>query len=662
MPRNTDIAVRISGDASDLQGATRDGRRAIDDFARSGAGATAALRDIDRHSHSAARGIEGLGRGAVTAARAIGAFAGVAVGGLLIGGLKAAVREAAEAEQANARLGATLRATGHAAGLTARQLHDVAESLAESTRFDADEIKNAAAVLLTFRAVGGEAFGETLQAAADLAELMQTDLQSAVLQLGKALEDPVNGLTALRRVGVSFTEEQQEAIKALVETGRQAEAMNRILQTLRAQGIAGVSQEINQGMTKNLVDARKSWDDFLESIGRSRLVAGSVDLLADAVRGLDRAVDAAGNIAGFLYGKNPSYEFGDDPEAERALARQFERERDERKRARVGRQSYEAEQRFGNVILDPRDPAAQRARDRTLRNLQERPPPDLTPAVRSGGGGGRRALDDSYERGALRSELELSRETLRNEQRARDAAMREEQATYDEALALHGERMQEIAAIYLETRTPLERLNAEMARLDELAASGAIDPDTYGRRVAQLKEQFGEVAEAAKETGNALSEFARQAGYEAESFTRSGFLAVMRGEIESLPALFKSAIDRMVADYLTSQLATSLGGANGFGGFLQSLFGGFGGSAAAPAGGTPPFVPQLAVGSDYVPRTGMYMLHRGEKVQRSGDRFGRAPPAINLTINVPAGTSRDSAAQVARQTGRAVQTALARFG
>ncbi len=69
------------------------------------------------------------------------------------------------------------------------------------------------------------------------------DLSGSVTMLGKALEGPVEGLSALRRVGVSFTDAQKEVIAKLVETGQQAEAQRTILKTLADQvgGTAGLA-------------------------------------------------------------------------------------------------------------------------------------------------------------------------------------------------------------------------------------------------------------------------------------------------------------------------------------------------------------------------------------------------------------------------------------
>jgi hypothetical protein len=61
---------------------------------------------------------------------------------------------------------------------------------------------------------------------------MGTDMKGAAIQVGKALQDPVHGISALRRVGVNFNESQVETIKKLVETGQAAKAQGLILAEL----------------------------------------------------------------------------------------------------------------------------------------------------------------------------------------------------------------------------------------------------------------------------------------------------------------------------------------------------------------------------------------------------------------------------------------------
>jgi hypothetical protein len=50
--------------------------------------------------------------------------------------------------------------------------------------------------------------------------------------LGKALNDPIKGVTALQRVGVSFTKGQKDQIKSLEESGHHMQAQKVILREL----------------------------------------------------------------------------------------------------------------------------------------------------------------------------------------------------------------------------------------------------------------------------------------------------------------------------------------------------------------------------------------------------------------------------------------------
>src|SRR5258708_1908746 len=51
-------------------------------------------------------------------------------------------------------------------------------------------------------------------------------------QLVKALNDPIHGVTSLMRVGVTFTAQQKEQIKTLVDTGHTMDAQKVILAEL----------------------------------------------------------------------------------------------------------------------------------------------------------------------------------------------------------------------------------------------------------------------------------------------------------------------------------------------------------------------------------------------------------------------------------------------
>jgi hypothetical protein len=216
--------------------------------------------------------------------------AGAAIGAALVSSLRGAVRAGMEAEQAQLRLEAVLRATGNTANLTSAELTRMAESMQGRLGFDDETVKRSMAVMLTFRQVTREHFGEAMEVAANLSRVLGTDLQSSVLQLGKALEDPEQRLTALTRSGVSFTAVQKEMIRDLVDTGRQGEAITLILQTMKDQGLDRVAEAMHQGLGRATTDLKNNWNDFLERLGQTdavkTVVGGALDFISTRLKAL----------------------------------------------------------------------------------------------------------------------------------------------------------------------------------------------------------------------------------------------------------------------------------------------------------------------------------------------------------------------------------------
>jgi len=181
--------------------------------------AEGATENFERKVIATQTAIKGL---AVGAALAFGA-AGIA--GLISGSLE----EWDAQDKAIAQLNASLISTGGIAGVTSEALISQAEAL-QKTRLFTDETTEAAqSLLLTFTNIRGEILMQTTPVIQDLATKMHLDLSQAAVQVGKALNEPVKGLMALRRVGVSFSASQQATIKQLVETNHLAEAQSLIL-------------------------------------------------------------------------------------------------------------------------------------------------------------------------------------------------------------------------------------------------------------------------------------------------------------------------------------------------------------------------------------------------------------------------------------------------
>jgi hypothetical protein len=189
-------------------------------------------------------------------------------------------------QQALAQVESAVRSTGGAAGFAVEELAKQASALQANTIFGDEEIlKNVTANLLTFTRITGDEFTKTQGLVLDLATRMGTDLTSATIQLGKALNDPVANLGALSRAGIQFTKEQKEVIKSLVEGGKQAEAQRIILDELEVQfgGAAEAAAQAGLGGFKQL---QNSVGDLLESFGELML-----PIVNDVVEVLRNVVD-----------------------------------------------------------------------------------------------------------------------------------------------------------------------------------------------------------------------------------------------------------------------------------------------------------------------------------------------------------------------------------
>lgn len=154
----------------------------------------------------------------------------------MIGMAAAAVQGAKSQAAAMAQVDAAIASMGNQAKLSGEELSKFADQLELKSLYDADEIlKKSTANLLTFGNVAGQNFKLAQQAAVDLATRMDGDLQAATLMIGKALNDPIKGLTALSRAGIQFSEQQKEQIKAMQAAGDVAGAQAIMLAELNKQ-------------------------------------------------------------------------------------------------------------------------------------------------------------------------------------------------------------------------------------------------------------------------------------------------------------------------------------------------------------------------------------------------------------------------------------------
>ena len=204
-----------------------------------------------------------LGSLAKKAAIAGAAFFGARA---LISAFKAVIDLAGEQEMAEKKLEAVLKSTSHAAGLQAIELKHLASSLQTMTTFGDEAIIGAESLMLTFTQIGKDVFPDAIETVLNMSTAMGTDLQSSVIQLGKALNDPVVGISALSRVGVQLTEDQKEQIKSFAAVGDIASAQKVILGELETQ-FGGLAEAAGDTMAGKMQQATNAIGDAGEKIG-----------------------------------------------------------------------------------------------------------------------------------------------------------------------------------------------------------------------------------------------------------------------------------------------------------------------------------------------------------------------------------------------------------
>ena len=280
------------------------GKKAQKDLQQGGKGIQDSFRRASQ-SIAAIQGPLGPVAGRITSLGTIIGNVGLKVAAITVGiaaltfGLRAVVSTISRAEVQFGKLNAILRATGNAAGLTITEIEELSREIGIQTLASTQKVRDAAGILLTFKSIQGDVFRNALRLTQDLAAVGFGDVKQGAIQLGKALEEPIVGLGALRRVGVSFTEEQKKLIKSLENTGQRAKAQDLILGALNKQ-VGGAGVKSAQGLAGALDSVSEKFTIFIE---KSKIGRAVVDFLTAAMNKLADAMGDAMQDAESLSGK-----------------------------------------------------------------------------------------------------------------------------------------------------------------------------------------------------------------------------------------------------------------------------------------------------------------------------------------------------------------------
>lgn len=221
---------------------------------------------------------EGGSRMGGTAAKLGTMFAGAMAGAAALEGTVSMMKGFADAARESEKVGkatnAVLEATGGVAGITADHVGKLTDSLSKKAGMDDEAIQSGQNLLLKFTNLrnevddGNGVYDRTTALMVDMAAAMGTDPVSAATKLGKALNEPGEGLSRLKKEGVTFTEEQEKVIQAMADTGDTAGAQRAILDALEGK---------YKGMAESQATAtdrmQVAWGNIQEEIGARLLPA-----------------------------------------------------------------------------------------------------------------------------------------------------------------------------------------------------------------------------------------------------------------------------------------------------------------------------------------------------------------------------------------------------
>jgi len=234
-------------------------RKAITDFkALEGAGnkATFGLRTLDS---AATNGFKNIVK--------YGGIAAIGLGTMATHFVKTA-EDAAVADAVLLQVATSMGIFGSQTKFVVDRLSELASNQQLSLGIDEDVIKNTQAKLLTFKNLAvtagevGGAFDRATMAALDLAATGFGEATSNAVQLGKALQDPIKGITALSKAGVTFTAQEKEKITALVQSGKMLEAQDTLLKAIETQ-VSGTAE----ASAKSTVKIGLAFGEIAESLG-----------------------------------------------------------------------------------------------------------------------------------------------------------------------------------------------------------------------------------------------------------------------------------------------------------------------------------------------------------------------------------------------------------
>ena len=233
--------------------------------------AVSGLGKLETAAGKAGSNAETAGGKFKTFAKHAAMLAGSAALGGLVSMFKTGFQEQSDFLSGQAQLANGLQSTGNAAHTSVKHLEDLASSVQNYSGQSDDSIVSSEKLLLTFTKVGNKAgknndiFDQATKMTADMAAKMGGDASKYAVQLGKALNDPVKGISSLTKVGVTFTDQQKKQIKAMDKSHNTIGAQKVILGELKKE-FGGSAKAAGATLPGQMKRVQRSFEDVSQQL------------------------------------------------------------------------------------------------------------------------------------------------------------------------------------------------------------------------------------------------------------------------------------------------------------------------------------------------------------------------------------------------------------
>lgn len=229
-------------------------------------------QQVDEKSKSAGGGMGGLvgqfAAGNIAANLATNAFSG------LKNQFMSTIGLAEQQQNAQAQLNNALKSTGDASGMTIQGLNGIAESTQKTTTFSKLDTEQAETTMLTYTNIGKNVFPQTMTAAENMATRFGISLPNASKLLGRALNDPAHGMTALTRYLGTLSPAMQQNIKDMEASGNSAGAQALLIDQLNHK-MGGAAATAAQTFSGKMAQMKNRIDDAKIAIGTGLMHAAT---------------------------------------------------------------------------------------------------------------------------------------------------------------------------------------------------------------------------------------------------------------------------------------------------------------------------------------------------------------------------------------------------